>query len=704
MLKLNIKTRILTFVVLFQIIAYGTIQFFNNFNYKNELTRLKNNEIQQTFIATIDKINNLTLLLERNATNLAITSEHLYFLRQEKQLTVEQLTVAIKQLLLKNFTSIPEAIGGGIWFEPYLIEPSTKYFGPYAFKGDKKVEFSWQLNTAEYDYHHQDWYTLASDNKWGLDKKSARVLYWTPPYIDDAGSYSLMMTVDAVMFDEQNKMIGMTTVDWSLTELTSLLSKVKISENSYPFFIHKASKQFLSYPKDPTLVMKKADQFNWGQQVLNDNKINELTTINNIFIEGINYNIYFHGTDGGFIFGSLSPVSDLEKDINSIAHITLLIGTSICLFFIMLLIVFMQVLFSPFDKVLCLIKNSITYRSDDKKTVQIQHISYSEDNEFTPIVHALDEVYEQVRSYIDQITVNNAQLIQSKSEINTLNNELEEKVLLRTEQLEAKTQQALDSLTQLKSTQQQLIEQEKHASLGRLVSGVAHEINTPLGISITAASYMKDITEEFFQQIESGVLKKSELTKKHQKLIESADLLENNLKRTSDLVTSFKQVAVDQSSEEFKQFNLFDYITKFSRSLQPRVEQARHKLIINCPDTDIEIYSIPGAIIQVITNLVENALIHGFTETGSGLITIHLLKHEQNIDLIISDNGNGMPPEGVYSIFEPFFTTSRRTGAIGLGMQIVYNLITQQLRGVVSCKSSLGEGTRITITLPRQKN
>ncbi|PKG85812.1 hypothetical protein CXF85_03265 [Colwellia sp. 75C3] len=704
MLKLNIKTRILTFVVLFQIIAYGTIQLFNNLNYKNELTRLKNNEILQTFIATIEKINSLTLLLERNATNLAITSEHLYSLRQEKQLTVEQLSIAIKKILIKNFTSIPEAIGGGIWFEPYLIDPSIKYFGPYAFQGKKEVEFSWQLNTAEYDYHNQDWYTMPSASNWHQEKPSTRALFWTPPYIDDAGSYSLMMTVDAVMFDDQKNMIGMTTVDWSLTKLTSLLSKVKVSENSYPFFIHKASKQFLSYPKDPTLVMQQADQFNWGKQVLSDNKINKLTTLNNILIEGINYNIYFHGTDGGFIFGSLSPVSDLEKDINSIAHLTLLIGTSICFFFIMLLIIFMHVLFSPFDKVLTLIKNSITYRSDDEKIVQIQHISYSEDNEFTPIVHALDEVYEQVRSYIDQITINNAQLIQSKSEINTLNNELEEKVLLRTEQLEAKTQQALDSLTQLKDTQQQLIEQEKHASLGRLVSGVAHEINTPLGISITAASYIKDMTEEFFQQIESGILKKSEFTKKQQKLIESANLLENNLKRTSDLVTSFKQVAVDQSSEEFKQFNLFDYITNVSRSLQPRVEQAKHKLIINCPDTNIEIYSIPGVIIQVITNLVENSLIHAFTDADSGLITIHLLKNEKNIDLIISDNGNGMSPEVIDSIFEPFFTTSRRTGAIGLGMHIVYNLITQQLHGIVSCQSSLGEGTKIIITLPSQKD
>ncbi|PKI16975.1 sensor histidine kinase [Colwellia sp. 12G3] len=704
MLKLNIKTRILTFVVLFQIIAYGTIQLFNNLNYKNELTRLKNNEIQQTFIATIDKINNVTLLLERNATNLAITAEHLYALRQEKQLSVEQLTVAAKQILIKNFTSIPEAIGGGIWFEPYLIDPSIKYFGPYAFQGKKEVEFTWQLNTEKYNYHNQDWYIMASEKTFHQEKSSARELLWTPPYIDDAGTHSLMMTVDAVMYDEQKEMIGMTTVDWSLTELTTLLSKVKISENSYPFFIHKASKQFLSYPKAPTLVMQQADQFGWGKQVLSNNKINKLTTLNNISIEGINYNIYFHGTDGGFIFGSLSPVTDLEKHIDSVANITLLVGTSICLFFIMLLIIFMHVLFSPFDKVLSLIKNSITYRSDNEKTVEIQHISYLEDNEFTPIVHALDEVYEQVRSYIEQITVNNAQLVQSKSEIDTLNNELEEKVLLRTEQLEAKTQQALDSLTQLKSTQQQLIEQEKHASLGRLVAGVAHEINTPLGISITAASYMRDINEEIFQQIENGLLKKSELTKQHLKIVESADLLERSLKRTSDLVTSFKQVAVDQSSEEFKQFNLFDYITKVSRSLQPRVEQAKHKLVINCPDTDIDIYSIPGVIIQVITNLVENSLIHAFSDAESGLITIELLKHEQNIALIISDNGIGMPPKVVDSMFDPFFTTSRRTGAIGLGMHIVYNLITQQLRGVVSCKSCLGEGTIITITLPRQNN
>lgn len=700
MIKLNIKTRILTFVVLFQLIAYSTIQLFNNFAYKNELIQLKHNEIQQTFIATTEKINNQTQLLERNVTDLAITSEHLFTLKQDNLLTLDQLEVAVRRILTTNFSTFPQAIGGGIWFEPYLIDSSRKYFGPYAFQTAQGVEFSWELNTPEYDYHNQSWYTMASKNNWGQKKEVDRTLFWTPPYVDEAGSYALMMTVDALIFDEQKQVIGITTVDWSLTELTSFVATVSISENAYPFFIHKDSKQFLSYPKTPALVMQEASQFDWGKRVLKDSEANKLNIVTNVLIDEINYNIYFYGTSSGFIFGSLSPVSDIEKEINSITHVTLLVGASIGTLFIILLIILMHVLFSPFDKVLSLIKNSITHRENNEKVVEIKHISYHEDNEFTPIVHALEEVYQQVSSYMTQITDNNVQLLQSKAEIDVLNNELEEKVFLRTEQLEAKTQQALDSLTLLKNTQQQLIEQEKHASLGRLVAGVAHEINTPLGISITAASYMEDIIHEVFEKIEQGTLKKSEFSSKHRQLTEGARIVESNLKRTSDLVSSFKEVAVDQSSEEFKQFNLFDYLTKLARSLHPRIEQAKHRLELTCTDTSIEIYSIPGGIAQVVTSLVENALIHGFANDDSGLINIKLSKIKNSIALIISDDGKGMPPEAVDSVFDPFFTASSHTCGTGLGMHIVYNVITHQLHGEISCKSSLGQGTTITIILP----
>ncbi len=702
MIKLNIKTRILTFVVLFQLIAYSTIQLFNNFAYKNELIQLKYNEIRQTFVATTEKINSQTLLLERNVTDLAITSEHLFALKQDDLLSLKQLEVEVERILTTNFSTFPEAIGGGIWFEPYKIDSSLKYFGPYAFQTEQGVKFSWDLNTPKYDYHNQSWYTMASANDWGQKKIVDRALFWTPPYFDEAGSYALMMTVDALIFDEAKQVIGITTVDRSLTELTSFLAKVSISENAYPFFIHKDSKQFLSYPKKPTLVMQEATQFDWGKRVLNESQVNKLNILTDVHIDGINYNIYFYGTNSGFIFGSLSPLSDIEKEIDSITQVTLLVGTSIGSIFLILLIIFMHVLFSPFDKVLSLIKNSISHREDDKNVVEIKHISYNKDNEFTPIIQALDEVYQQVSSYIDQITNNNVQLLQSKAEIDILNNELEEKVTLRTEQLEAKTQQALDSLTQLKNTQQQLIEQEKHASLGRLVAGVAHEINTPLGISITAASYMEDIIHEVFEKIEQGTLKKSEFSSKHKQLTESAQIVENNLKRTSDLVSSFKEVAVEQSSEEFKLFNLFDYLTKVTRSLQPRIEQAKHYLELTCTDSSIEVYSIPGAIAQVVNNLVENALLHGLSNINSGLIKVQLSKFEDSILIIVSDNGNGMSPEVVNSVFDPFFTASSHTSGSGLGMHIVYNLISQQLHGEISCESKLGQGTTVTISLPIQ--
>jgi|GEM_PF-933175 len=700
MFKLNIKTRILCFVVFFELIAYSTIQLFNNYIYKNELLELKNKEIQQTFAASTARINNQVQLLERNVTDLSIAGEQLFSQRKAGLLSVPQLEKEVERILVLNFSGFPEAIGGGIWYEPYLIDTSKKYFGPYAFQQGNQVEFSWDLNTPEYDYHNQDWYSIASKANWGLEQSRFRPIFWTPPYFDDAGTFSLMMTVDAVMLSEQNQVIGMTTVDWSLTELTSFLASVRISDNSYPFLIHKSSKQFLSYPKDPEMVMKYADQFNWGKAVLNKNLTNHLDRLENIVLDGTEYSIYFYNTNSGFIFGSLSPVSDMTEEIDTITTVTLIAGAGIGAGFIILMVLLMRFLFSPFDKVLALIRNSIARKPGNESVVEIKPISYQEENEFTPIVKALGEVYQQVTSYISEIIRNNEHLLASKAEIKALNNELEEKVVLRTEQLAAKTQQALDSLTQLKATQQQLIEHEKHASLGRLVAGIAHEINTPLGISITAASTMEDVIHDIYSKANSGKLKKDEFSSSYQRLLESSSIVITNLRRTSDLVSSFKQVAVDQSSEELRRFNLHDYLTKIIRSLQPKITQSNSNLELICEDKSLEIFSSPGAIAQIITNLVENALIHGFTGTESGLIKIRFHKTAASIELSVSDNGKGMAPEVRECVFDPFFTTARQSGGSGLGMHIVYNLVTQQLHGDIECKSQPGEGTIYSITFP----
>ncbi|MCJ8268778.1 MAG: hypothetical protein MJK04_05165, partial [Psychrosphaera sp.] len=554
----SIKNRILVFVVLFEITAYGTIQLFNNYVYKNELVELKNREIQQTFAASTEKINNISQLMERNVTDLATIGEHLYQLKTSGLLSIDELGKQSEHLLVTNFSGFAAAIGGGIWYEPYSLDKQTELFGPYAFQDKGKVVFSWDLNTPEYNYPKQNWYTIANVAQLTQTSKAERPIFWTEPYYDEAATFSLMMTVDAVMFDTSDKGVGMATVDWSLQELTESLDQVKLSKNAFPFFIYQGAGTFLSYPKDPKMVLKSATAFDWGTEVLNNPKQDKLLTLYDVDIDGQPHNIHYIRTNRGFIFGSLVPTSDLEQAISKLTTVTLIAGLAIGLAFIILMILLMRLLFTPFVKVLHLIKGSINNKGDG--TVLIEPIDYPQKNEFTPIIAALTEVYQQVTTYLQQIS-------DSKDEIENLNAELEEKVFIRTLQLEKKTHEAVIAIDRLKLTQQQLIENEKQAAQGRLVAGVAHKINTPLGIGVTAASCITRQIDDAFEGMLSGQFKRSQLNDKHQELKNGCRMLNDNLFRAADLIHSFKQLAVDQSSQEFRHFGLKSYINKVLRSL-----------------------------------------------------------------------------------------------------------------------------------------
>jgi signal transduction histidine kinase len=367
-------------------------------------------------------------------------------------------------------------------------------------------------------------------------------------------------------------------------------------------------------------------------------------------------------------------------------------GLSIAVIFIVLMLLLIQQLFKPFDRVLSLIKGSIISGADDDNTVLIRPIDYPKKNEFTPIIEALGDIYRQVSAYLKEIE-------DSKLQIGTLNAQLEEKVLLRTTQLEKKTRESVVALEQLKVTQQQLIENEKHAALGRLVAGVAHEINTPLGISVTAASCIERDLKTTFENMLDGKLKRSQLKGSYQELKEGCQILNDNLVRAAELVASFKQVAVDQSSIEYRHIELGAYINQILLSLKPRVARTTHQIQVNC-ESDIELYTQPGALAQIITNLIDNAIIHAFEEQTDGLITLCMQQKEGWVEINVTDNGKGMSAIVLNSIFEPFFTTRRNQGGSGLGMHLVYNLVTQKLNGKISCGSVEGEGSSFVIMLP----
>lgn len=279
--------------------------------------------------------------------------------------------------------------------------------------------------------------------------------------------------------------------------------------------------------------------------------------------------------------------------------------------------------------------------------------------------------------------------------------ELENRVEKRTEALRVLNETLTESITDLNLAQSQLVETEKMAALGRLVSGVAHEINTPIGVSVTASSSLSFDIKKIKEQLESGQLKKSSLEVFIEHIEEGASIIERNLYRASSLIRNFKQVAVDQSVEDIRKLNLREYLEEILSSLRPKWKHSKVNVVTDFPD-DIEITTYPGALAQILTNLISNSLMHGFDDgKSSGDITIKINEDTDNVTLDYMDTGKGMSQETLQQIFDPFFTTKRGSGGSGLGMHIVYNLVTQKMKGTINCTSQPDDGCHIKIQLPK---
>lgn len=251
----------------------------------------------------------------------------------------------------------------------------------------------------------------------------------------------------------------------------------------------------------------------------------------------------------------------------------------------------------------------------------------------------------------------------------------------------------------IKQTQKQLVESEKMVALGNLVAGVSHEINTPIGIGVTAASYMDEKSKEFQVLFLENKMKRSDLDEFLKTVLETTGMIQINLQRASELIRSFKQVAVDRSIQIKRSFGVTEYIKEVLVSLQPDLKKRKHQVEV-LGANGIEIFNDPGAISQIVTNLIMNSVIHAYDSNTSGKILIETIVHDNQLTIRYSDDGKGMPPEVAEQIFNPFFTTNRSGGGTGLGMHIVYNLVTHSLGGSITCESKVSKGTVFIIQIP----
>lgn len=356
--------------------------------------------------------------------------------------------------------------------------------------------------------------------------------------------------------------------------------------------------------------------------------------------------------------------------------------------------------------------------------------------EFTMLEQAYNQLLDNIEDYQIDLKRTEQQLLQANRQLDEQNAMLEQEVARKTsslsqvltdlegqknelerrqdklvkeirqrklieEDLRETNEELQNSVTAFERVQDQLIESERLASLGRLVPGITHDVSTPIGIGITATSVAREKLESIQQALANRELTSAQLEELLTASLESVHLAESNLDRASELLGGFKQVAVDQTSDAVREIELQSYLSSLLTTLRPKFKATPHKVELDIVEP-LTVRCNAGALAQIISNIVLNSLLHAFDETQKGLITISAERRGDLLLLRCSDNGKGLNDEQLEHLFEPFYTTRRERGGSGLGTHIVRNLVVQTFGGKISVKSAPGAGLSYTIELPVQ--
>ncbi|MDK1288734.1 sensor histidine kinase [Pseudoalteromonas umbrosa] len=286
-----------------------------------------------------------------------------------------------------------------------------------------------------------------------------------------------------------------------------------------------------------------------------------------------------------------------------------------------------------------------------------------------------------------------------KLEIKQLNQNLEEKVNQRTIALREANQELLNTLERMHQYQNQIVENEKMASLGQMVAGVAHEVNTPIGLGVTGSTLLRDKLADINAAFEQKTLTSKQLERFIHDGIENLDLIYRNLNRAAELISSFKKVAVSQDVEVSSEVNINKLFNAIISSMRAEIDIKNVTWQLSCSE-QLNVRTKAGLLQQVFEQLLSNSLIHGFLDLKDNQIHIHVEQHHQTLEIIYQDNGVGVSNAVKKRIFDPFVTTKRGEGGSGLGMHLVYNLITQALGGTITLSDDNKKGTKFIITLP----
>jgi signal transduction histidine kinase len=390
----------------------------------------------------------------------------------------------------------------------------------------------------------------------------------------------------------------------------------------------------------------------------------------------------------GFVYLRMQLASYNDSFL-SLANYNIVVAVFIALIAFFTSLMLRRRILSPINTFIKNIKD-LTYNKDFNTQINSPQLT-----EMVPLANSvnamLTRIYKQINKYAE-----------AEKEITELNQNLEEKVVMRTQALRDSNQGLLNALEQVHQYQSQVIQSEKMASLGQMVAGVAHEVNTPIGLGVTASTMMSDRIDDVKLELEAQTLSAKKLEKFLDESKENTQIIYRNLSRAADLISSFKQVAVDQTADTVRNVKFNAFLHEIIMSLHPTLKQSKHEVVVNC-DPALEASTKPGPINQIIINLIMNSIIHGFEDIDSGVIEITVAIKRNKCQIKLSDNGKGIEEKIKQKIFDPFVTTKRGEGGSGLGMHLVYNLVTQALSGSIEVESELGQGAHFTISFPVNK-
>ncbi|SDZ05125.1 sensor histidine kinase [Tindallia californiensis] len=513
----------------------------------------------------------------------------------------------------------------------------------------------------KYDARERQWYQKA------LESPGEVVI--SEIYTTSSGEKVVLCVM--TVFDEKDQLRGVITVDFDLEALSNMLTDTTIGSSGYAMLTDSTG-SILAYPNQPAVVGKSLEDIGLGS-LLQGESLKE-QTIDTFFYQDQSYRIQVIP----------SALAEFPLFYISFIHTSEFYQSGWILSRKLLLSAFFLLLFSML----------LAYWLSGQLTGSLGKL-----REFA------DQLAEGNLSQRLQLTDQDeiGQLAQRFNEmaaaIEKSQRELESKVAERTfalsstnEQLQETNEELQQTVVLLKNTQEQLIQSEKLAGLSTLVAGLAHEINTPLGGSISMASYLEHQLQQLLKDIEEETLGQHEFDQYMLRMQDSVQVLLRNLHRSSDLIQHFKQVAVDHRREEKREFYVKPYVEETLLGFQQLLKAGNHRFILDCEEK-LSVYSFPGAFSQIIAILMQNSLEHGFADREGGSIYLSFQKQDHRLVVTYSDDGKGMTESVKSRIFEPFFTTARHQGNIGLGLHILYNLLMLQLKGDVVVESHPEQGT-----------